>query len=139
MTKAIGYIRVGSDEQTQSSLAPAAQDVLLRAYAERAGLSLVAVMVDKAHETTPLAYRSQGAHLLDIIRSKDVEAVLALNPERLFRDEVEAASYAKEWRGLGVEVITLEPSSKRPLRLRERAVLRALRALNRHGLTREAV
>ncbi len=97
--RVIGYIRVSTDDQAREGVSLDAQEARIRAYAEMAGLELVDVIRDAAISgTVPLADRAGGAALLD----HDVDHVIALKLDRLFRDAADALSQTRSWDKAGI-------------------------------------
>ena len=97
--RAIGYIRVSTGDQAREGGSLDAQDARIRAYAEMAGLDLVDVIRDEAISgTIPIADRPGGSALLDF----EVDHVIALKLDRLFRDAADALSQTRSWDKAGI-------------------------------------
>src|SRR5437868_12552472 len=85
MKKALGYVRVSSEEQADHGLGLEAQRQRIKAYCEMKGLDLVTIYEDPAVSGgKPLGTRPSGARLLaEARRTKPVVVVAKL--DRLFR------------------------------------------------------
>jgi len=98
--KAIGYVRVSTQEQAESGLGLAAQDRAVRTYADLRGLELVAVIRDEGVSAGKhLITRAGGGQLLQRStgRRPEVLAVVALKLDRLFRSARDALETVETW------------------------------------------
>ncbi|MBM4438126.1 MAG: recombinase family protein [Actinobacteria bacterium] len=101
MTKAIGYIRVSTEEQASEGISLDAQRSALVAYAAMRGLDLVAIVEDAGVSAgKPLEERPGGKRVLDAVG--DVQAVITLKLDRLFRDCVDCLTVTGAWDKAGV-------------------------------------
>lgn len=99
-----GYVRVSTDLQANSQQA---QADALRAYADKAGLTLAEVFVDKdVSGSIPLKDRPAGKQMWDRLRSGDT--VVITTKDRAFRSLVDAATTVLQWRELGVRLHILD-------------------------------
>jgi DNA invertase Pin-like site-specific DNA recombinase len=83
-TKAVGYVRVSTDEQAADGVSLAAQEAKIRMYAELYGLELVEVVVD-AGESAKSLDRPGLRRVLDLLRQRKVEGVVVAKLDRLTR------------------------------------------------------
>lgn len=97
--KAIGYVRVSTEEQAREGVSLAAQEEKIRAYVALADLELVAVVRDEGVSgAVPLSARTGGAALTAAaLRRVGVGHVVALKLDRLFRDAVDALEQTRAW------------------------------------------
>lgn len=97
-TKAIGYVRVSTDEQAKSGLSIEHQKERIRAYATMAGLELVSIIEDEGVSAgKPLAQRKGGLALLEALSAEQACHVVALKLDRLFRDAADALNTSRGW------------------------------------------
>jgi DNA invertase Pin-like site-specific DNA recombinase len=101
--KAVGYIRVSTDEQAEGGVSLEAQEQALRAYAAMRGLELVEVVADPGVSAgKPLAERKGGKHVLRVVARRQVGAVLAWKLDRVFRDAGDCLAVTRAWDRQGV-------------------------------------
>jgi DNA invertase Pin-like site-specific DNA recombinase len=109
MNKAIGYVRVSTEEQAREGVSLAAQEDRLRAYCTMAGLELVGVLQEAGVSAArPLADRPQGGEVLRRVKTKQVQHVVALKLDRLFRDAEDCLHQTKAWDKAGVALHLLD-------------------------------
>jgi hypothetical protein len=82
--KAIGYVRVSTDEQAADGVSLAAQEHKIRMYAELYGIELVEVVVDAGQSAKTLD-RPGLRRVLDLLRQRKVEGVIVAKLDRLTR------------------------------------------------------
>lgn len=106
--KVIGYVRVSTQEQADSGLSIAAQNLRLTQFAEFKGLELVDVIHDEnVSASIPLAERPGGAQLLQRTQG-GVIGVAAVKLDRLFRDALDCLATIKVWNSQGVGLHLLD-------------------------------
>jgi site-specific DNA recombinase len=106
LRRAIGYVRVSTQEQAEQGISLDAQAAAIRAYATMRGLELVAVVIDagvSAGKYT-LEAREGGRRVLDGIRQRTVRHVIALKLDRLFRNTVDCLNTVDAWDQAGVSL-----------------------------------
>jgi DNA invertase Pin-like site-specific DNA recombinase len=109
MNKAIGYVRVSTEEQALEGVSITAQEERLRAYCTMSGLELVGVLQEAGVSgVKPLANRPQGEELLRLVKTKQVQHVVALKLDRLFRDAEDCLHQTKAWDKAGVALHLLD-------------------------------
>ena len=107
--KAVGYVRVSTQEQAATGISLEAQAERIEAYCTAHELDLVALVSDEAISgTVPLADRKGGAELLDAVRRHSAEAVVAVKLDRLFRDASDALGQTKVWDKEGLAMHLLD-------------------------------
>ncbi|MGC2434679.1 MAG: recombinase family protein [Desulfobaccales bacterium] len=103
MEKAVCYIRVSTEEQARNGVSLAAQEEKLLAYCRLTGLEPVAMIREEGVSgSKPLGTRAGGVELLKLVARKDVNHVVSLKLDRLFRDAADALNQTKAWDKAGV-------------------------------------
>jgi site-specific DNA recombinase len=101
--RALGYVRVSTEEQAKHGISLEAQVDRIRAYCLMAGLDLVDVISEEGVSASrALATRPGGARLIAALPGKKVGHVIALKLDRLFRDAADALTQTKVWDTAGV-------------------------------------
>src|SRR5689334_5533926 len=81
--KAVGYVRVSTEEQAREGVSLDAQEFRLRAYCTAAGLELVHLVREEGVSASkPLAGRPGGAELLRLMLEHQAGHVVALKLDR---------------------------------------------------------
>ena len=110
ISKAIGYIRVSTDDQAQSGLGMESQSERIKAYSGMRGFDLVGVVEDPGVSGgVPFGDRPGGADVVRRVRRGDVDAVIVLKLDRAFRDTADALQTIDKWerKGVGLHVLDL--------------------------------
>lgn len=103
--KAIGYVRVSTEEQAREGISMEAQRASINAYCALRGLDLTEVVVDAGVSAgKPLATREGGQRLLDVVGRKEAHAVVAYKLDRIFRDAGDCLTITQEWDRTGVSL-----------------------------------
>ena len=96
--KAVGYIRVSTQEQTDSGLSLDVQKRKIEEFAQFKNLTLVEVISDEnVSAGIPLNERDGGQKLIDKAKSEPV-SIIALKLDRLFRDAADCLNVTKMWK-----------------------------------------
>ncbi|MBM3268907.1 MAG: recombinase family protein [Candidatus Sericytochromatia bacterium] len=96
--KAIGYIRVSTEEQAEEGISLDAQRTALAAYCLMRGLELIEIVADPGVSAgKPLTDRAGGRRVLEAVARDEVGAVVALKLDRLFRDCVDCLTVTAGW------------------------------------------
>jgi len=107
-SKAIGYVRVSTQEQTDSGLSIQSQIERIQQFCTFRNLNLASIIRDEGVSASiPLANRPGGSELLDITKSQKI-TVVAVKLDRLFRDALDCLSVVKEWNKQGISVQLLD-------------------------------
>lgn len=107
--KAIGYIRVSSDEQAREGLSLEAQTKKIQAYCEFAGLELVAIIKDEAVSGfKTLEKRPGGKELLQALKGKQAFNIISVKLDRLFRNTADAIIKSQDFQKAGVDLHLLD-------------------------------
>ena len=109
MTKrAVVYARVSTDDQADKGYSLPSQLDACRSYAEQLGYEVVAEFRDDHSGAIPVSERPQGRHMNDLIRSRQVDAVIVHQVDRLSRDIVDLLMSVRNWLQVGAEVHALD-------------------------------
>jgi DNA invertase Pin-like site-specific DNA recombinase len=103
--RAIGYIRVSTQEQAAYGVSLDAQRERIQAYCLMSGLELIEIVSDEGVSgTVTLSDREGGHRLTEAIskRNSTVTNVVSLKLDRLFRDACDALEQTKTWDKAGV-------------------------------------
>jgi len=107
--KALGYVRVSTQDQADSGLSIAAQERRIRQYCEFKNMDLIELIKDEGVSAyTPLQDRTGGAKLLDLAKTKAPIAVVAIKLDRLFRDAHDCLGVTKDWNAQNVNLNLLD-------------------------------
>lgn len=105
MKKAIAYVRVSTQEQAKSGLSLEAQEKSLRAYCELRNLDLQKVVIDASVSGgKPLSSRPGGSEVVEAVNRKEVEVVVALKLDRVFRNTADCLVTTEQWTKKGVSL-----------------------------------
>ena len=106
--QAIAYTRVSTEEQAREGVSLDAQAKRIRAYADLQQLHIVDLIREEGVSATkPLAGRPGGKHLLELVKGRKVQHVIALKLDRLFRSALDGLQHATAWdkRGLALHLV----------------------------------
>ena len=107
--KAIGYIRVSTEEQATSGSSLAAQQSAIRAYCVMRGIDLVSIVQDAGiSATVRLADRPGGHYLTETLGASAVHAVVATKLDRLWRRVADCSECVRQWDSAGVSLHLLD-------------------------------
>ena len=107
--KAIGYIRVSTEDQAAHGISLDAQRAKLEAYALTKDLTLVGIIEDAGKSAKDL--RRPGVQkILTMARRKEVEAVIIVKLDRMFRSTVDALTTAQDFDRRGVALHSISES-----------------------------
>jgi site-specific DNA recombinase len=96
--RAVGYIRVSSEDQATQGISLDAQESRVRMYASLRGLDLISVYREEGVSAKiPLRKRSQGAELVETLYRKRARHVIAVKLDRLFRNAADALNQTEQW------------------------------------------
>jgi DNA invertase Pin-like site-specific DNA recombinase len=98
MNHAVCYTRVSTDEQAREGVSLAAQEERLRGYCMMSGLAITTIICEEGVSgRTPVSHRPGGKEMLKLIREKQVQHIVALKLDRLFRDAEDALRQTRQW------------------------------------------
>jgi len=103
MKKAIVYLRVSTAEQAQGGVSLKDQEEKIEQYCKLQGLEAVKVIREEGISASKhLKDRPGGAELLQLLRERKADNVIALKLDRLFRDAEDALRESKAWDKAGI-------------------------------------
>lgn len=101
--RAVGYIRVSTEEQAKDGLSLEAQQAAIESYARFRGLDLNEIFVDAGVTSkVPMERRERGRLFLAAVRPG--MAVIAFKLDRMFRNTVECLSQIEQWERFDIAV-----------------------------------
>lgn len=96
MIKAIGYIRVSTDEQAKEGMSLENQEAKIRAYCNLKDFELLEIVEDAGISAKNL--RRPGAQrIIEMARNKMVDAIVVYKLDRMFRSTVDALETTKQF------------------------------------------
>lgn len=107
--KAIGYIRVSTEEQAAHGISLDAQRAKIEAYALTKDLELVGIVEDAGKSAKNLK-RPGVQKILTMARRKEVDAVIIVKLDRMFRCTVDALNTAQDFDRRGVALHSIHES-----------------------------
>lgn len=106
--KAAIYARVSTDDQADKGYSLPSQLDGCRQYIDQLGYSVVAEFRDDHSGATPVTERPQGKRLTEMIKFREVDAVVVHQVDRLSRDIVDLLATVRNWLRTGIEVYALD-------------------------------
>ena len=106
--KAAIYARVSTDDQADKGYSLPSQLDGCRQFVNQLGYSVAAEFREDHSGATPVAERPQGKRLAEMIRLREVEAVIVHQVDRLSRDIVDLLATVRNWLRAGVEIYSLD-------------------------------
>lgn len=106
--KAAIYARVSTDDQADKGYSLPSQLDGCRQYIEQLGYSIVAEFKEDNSGAIPVADRTQGKRLAEMVKFREVDAVIVHQVDRLSRDIVDLLATVRNWLRAGVEVYALD-------------------------------
>jgi site-specific DNA recombinase len=104
LLRVIIYARVSTDEQGQYGYSLDTQIESCRQYAERLGLTVVAIFRDDISGKIPIADRPEGKKAVAMLKQREAGAILGHTVDRFSRDLVDQLTYVRTWLRAGVQV-----------------------------------
>jgi len=95
MMKAIGYVRVSTEEQARTGISLDMQRAKVQAYADLEDMDLMETIADEGISGCSIKGRPGIEHILELVRSKEIKAVIIYKLDRLARNTIEALQVAK--------------------------------------------
>ena len=116
MKKAIGYVRVSTEEQAREGISLENQGAKIKAYAQLNDLDLIEVIADEGLSAKNLN-RPGMKRILAMSRNKEIEALVVYKLDRAFRSTVDALEVTSELEkcGVGFHSINERLDTKSPL------------------------
>jgi DNA invertase Pin-like site-specific DNA recombinase len=107
--KAIGYVRVSTEDQAREGVSLENQKAKIRAYAELKDLELVGILEDAGISAKNLN-RPGIQEILKLSKSKQIEAVVVYKLDRMFRSTVDALETTKQFDRWGIAFHSIQES-----------------------------
>lgn len=107
--RAIGYCRVSTQEQAKKGVSLKNQENKIRSYCELHDYELVEVVIDDGYSATTMK-RKGLQRVLGLVKKGQVDAVITLKLDRLFRSTLDALTTTKDWQAKGVRYISINES-----------------------------
>ncbi len=102
--RAVLYARVSTDDQADKGYSLPSQLELCRKYSEQHGFQVVAEFQEDYSGATAIAERPEGKRLWAMLKSREADAVIAYQVDRLSRDIVDLLATVKALLLSGIEV-----------------------------------
>jgi len=93
--KAVGYIRVSTEEQSREGVSLEMQAAKIRAYADLHDMDLVGIVEDAGISGKSIAARPGIQRVLELVKARKVDAVIVYKLDRLARNTIECLEMAK--------------------------------------------
>lgn len=106
--RAVGYLRVSTEEQADSGLGLEAQRVIIEAEAARRDWELVEVLVDAGASGKSLSGRPALAEALATVRSADADVLVVAKLDRLSRSLLDFAGLMADAQARGWVLVALD-------------------------------
>lgn len=112
--KAIGYIRVSTEEQARNGISLDMQRAKVAAYASLEDMDLIDTIADEGISGCSIKGRPGILNVLELVKSKQVKAVIVYKLDRLARNTIEALQIAKlmDRNGVALHSITEKLDTK---------------------------
>jgi len=107
--RAVGYVRVSTDQQADNGESLHMQETKIRAMAEVQDAELVEMLVD-AGESAKSLQRPGMCQLLELVASKSVDSVIVLKLDRLTRSVRDLADLLDTFDRKGVSLVSVNES-----------------------------
>ncbi len=104
MKKAVGYIRVSTDEQAREGISLAMQEAKILLYAQTYELELVEIICDEGLSAKSIKGRPGVQRALDMCYAGKVAALVVYKLDRLARNTMESLAIAEKLNGKGVSL-----------------------------------
>src|ERR1035441_9209810 len=107
--RAVGYVRVSTDKQSEHGVSLEAQQEKIRAMAVVHGVELIEMIVDAGESAKDLA-RPGMEQVLDMVESKRTEMVIIAKLDRLTRSVRDLATLLDQFQRKGVSLVSVAVS-----------------------------
>lgn len=106
---AIGYIRVSTQDQSESGLSLKHQESKIRSYADAMDINLVEVKTDSGHSAKSLN-RPAMQEIISLIKARQIDALIILKLDRLTRSVKDLGALVELLEKNGVALISVQDS-----------------------------
>lgn len=115
--KAVGYVRVSTEEQAKGGISLDMQRAKIQAYTQLDEMELVSIEADEGISGCSIKVRPGIQRVLEVVRQKGIHAVIIYKLDRLARNTVEALEIASlmDRRGVALHSITEKLDTKSAL------------------------
>jgi site-specific DNA recombinase len=96
MKRAVGYIRVSTEEQSREGISLEMQAAKIRAYAELNDLELTGIVEDAGISGKSVKARPGIQTVLQMVKARKVDAVIAYKLDRLARNTIQCLEMAQD-------------------------------------------
>lgn len=107
--KAIGYIRVSTQDQSESGLSLKHQESKIRAFSEAMDIDLVEIKTDSGFSAKSLN-RPAMQEIINLIKGKQIEAIIILKLDRLTRSVKDLGALVELFEKNGVALVSVQDS-----------------------------
>lgn len=116
MKKAVGYVRVSTEEQAREGISLDNQKSKIKAYAELNDFELIEILADEGLSAKNLN-RPGIKKILDMAQNKEIQAIIVYKLDRAFRSTVDALEVTSllDKGGVGFHSINERLDTKSPL------------------------
>ena len=105
--RAIGYIRVSTEDQAREGISLDSQQAKIRAYADLKDFELVEIIEDAGISAKNLN-RPGMKRVLELSKSGEIQAVITLKLDRMFRSTVDALETTRQFHKWGVSFHSIQ-------------------------------
>ena len=103
------YVRVSTEEQVKEGVSLDAQEERLRGYCMMSGLEIVAIIREEGVSAKiALSHRPGGREMMRLVRAKEVQHIVGMKLDRLFRDAEDCLRQTREWDRAGITLHLLD-------------------------------
>lgn len=103
------YVRVSTEDQVKEGVSLDAQEERLRGYCMMTGLSIAATIREEGVSgKIALSHRPGGREMLRLVRVKEVQHIVGMKLDRLFRDAEDCLRQTREWDKGGITLHLLD-------------------------------
>ncbi len=112
--KAVGYVRVSTEEQAKGGVSLDMQRAKIRAYAALHDMTLLDIVADKGISGCTIKARPGVQQVLDKVKNKEIRAVIIYKLDRLARNTIDALEIARlmDSKGVALHSITEKLDTK---------------------------
>ena len=114
VNKSIGYIRVSTEEQAKEGYSIPAQKSKILSYCEEKNFNIENIVIDAGVTSDiPFVEREGGEEIIRCIQSNEIDRIVALKLDRMFRDAGECITTVKKWNEKGIVVSFIDRTEYR--------------------------
>ena len=106
--KALGYIRVSSDEQRTEGLSLPAQEAKILIYANLREIEIIGILKDEGISAKNVKSRPGAQELIQRACQKEVQAIIVYKLDRLFRNTIEALQIIEQFNKAGIDFHSIQ-------------------------------